>query len=32
MRGRRVLRIRWEIRDGIHEPFVTVGCAINCRR
>ncbi|MDH6573538.1 transposase [Streptomyces sp. SAI-117] len=31
----RRLRIRWEIRDDIHEAFLTlgsVGCALICRR
>ena len=28
----RRLRIRWEIRDDIHEAFVTLGCAIICWR
>jgi hypothetical protein len=28
----RRLRIRWEIRDDIHQAFVTLGCAIICRR
>ncbi|MCW2865433.1 MAG: hypothetical protein JWP48_7141 [Actinoallomurus sp.] len=28
----RRLRIRWEIRDDIHEAFLTLGCAIICRR
>jgi hypothetical protein len=26
----RRLRIRWEIRDDIHDAFVTLGCAIIC--
>jgi hypothetical protein len=26
------LRIRWEIRDDIHEAFLTLGCAIICWR
>jgi len=25
-------RIRWERRDDIHEAFLTLGCAIICRR
>ncbi|MBS2545302.1 hypothetical protein KGQ19_00320 [Catenulispora sp. NL8] len=28
----RIPRIRWEIRDGIHEAFLTLGCAIICWR
>lgn len=28
----RRLRIRWEIRDDIHHAFVTLGCAVICRR
>jgi transposase len=28
----RRLRIRWEIRDDIHEAFLTLGCAIIRRR
>jgi transposase len=28
----RRLRIRWEIRDGIHEAFLTLGCALICWR
>jgi transposase len=28
----RRLRIRWEIRDDIHEAFLTIGCAIICWR
>jgi transposase len=28
----RRLRIRWEIRDDIHEAFMTLGCAIICYR
>ncbi|WP_435841855.1 IS5 family transposase [Streptomyces coeruleorubidus] len=28
----RRLRIRWEIRDDIHEAFLTLGCAIICWR
>ena len=28
----RRLRIRWEIRDDIHQAFVTLGCAIICWR
>jgi len=28
----RRLRIRWEIRDDIHEGFLTPGCALICRR
>lgn len=27
----RRLRIRWEIRDGIHEAFLTLACGIICR-
>ncbi|MFI6468579.1 hypothetical protein [Streptomyces sp. NPDC050528] len=26
------LRISWEIRDDIHEAFLTLGCALLCRR
>jgi hypothetical protein len=26
----RRLLIRWEIRDDIHDPFLTLGCAIIC--
>jgi len=26
----RRLRIRWEIRDDIHEAFLSLGCAIIC--
>jgi hypothetical protein len=26
----RRLRIRWEIRDDIHEAFLAIGCAIIC--
>jgi hypothetical protein len=29
---RRLLRIRWEIRDDIHEAFLALGCALICRR
>ncbi|MGQ4335173.1 IS5/IS1182 family transposase, partial [Streptomyces hayashii] len=25
-------RIRWEIRDDIHEAFLTLGCALICWR
>ncbi|MFF7754491.1 hypothetical protein ACFZCP_35855 [Streptomyces sp. NPDC007971] len=25
-------RIRWEVRDDIHEAFLTPGCALICRR
>ena len=28
----RRLRIRWEIRDDIHQAFLTIGCAIICWR
>ena len=28
----RRLRVRWEIRDEIHEAFLTLGCAIVCWR
>ena len=28
----RRLRIRWEIRDDIHQAFITLGCAIICWR
>ncbi|AMW08942.1 transposase [Streptomyces qaidamensis] len=28
----RRLRIRWEIRDDIHQAFITLGCAVICRR
>jgi transposase len=28
----RRLRIRWEIRDGIHEAFLSLACAIICWR
>ena len=28
----RRLRIRWEIRDDIHGAFLTLGCALICRR
>ncbi|GAA3759113.1 IS5 family transposase [Streptomyces tremellae] len=28
----RRLRIRWEIRDDIHEAFLTLGCSIICWR
>jgi hypothetical protein len=28
----RRLRIRWEIRDDIHEAFLVLGCAVICRR
>ena len=28
----RRLRIRWEVRDDIHEAFLTLGCAIICWR
>jgi transposase len=28
----RRLRIRWEIRDDIHEAFLTLGCAVICWR
>jgi len=28
----RRLRIRWEIRDDIHEAFLNLACSIMCRR
>lgn len=28
----RRLRIRWRIRDDIHQAFVALGCAVICRR
>jgi hypothetical protein len=28
----RRLCIRWEIRDDIHQAFVTLGCAVICWR
>ena len=28
----RCVRIRWEIRDGIHEAFLTLGWAVICGR
>jgi hypothetical protein len=28
----RRLRVRWEIRDDIHEPFLSLACSIICRR
>ena len=28
----RRLRIRWEIRDDIHEAFLSLGCAVICWR
>ncbi|MFI5807174.1 hypothetical protein [Streptomyces sp. NPDC051561] len=28
----RRLRIRWEIRDDIHEAFLSLGCALICWR
>jgi hypothetical protein len=28
----RRLRIRWEIRDDIHEAFLRLACAIICHR
>jgi hypothetical protein len=28
----RRLRIRWEIRDDIHQAFISLGCAIICWR
>jgi len=28
----RRLRIRWEIRDDIHEAFLALGCAVICWR
>jgi Transposase DDE domain len=30
--GSAAWRIRWEIRDDIHQAFVTLGCAIICWR
>ncbi|KJE20892.1 hypothetical protein FF36_04763 [Frankia torreyi] len=32
LHGFRRLHIRWEIRDDIHETFLTLGCALICRR
>jgi len=32
LRWFRRLRIRWGIRDDIHEAFLTLGCAIICWR
>jgi hypothetical protein len=32
LRWLRRLRIRWEIRDDIHQAFVTLGCAVICWR
>ncbi|MFF9770966.1 IS5 family transposase [Streptomyces sp. NPDC014636] len=32
LRWFRRLRIRWEIRDDIHEAFLTLGCALICWR
>ena len=32
LRWFRRLRIRWEIRDDIHQAFVTLGCAMICWR
>jgi hypothetical protein len=32
LRWFRRLRIRWEIRDGIHEAFLSLACAIICWR
>ncbi len=32
LHGFRRLRIRWEIRDDIHETFLTLGCALICWR
>ncbi|WP_445081949.1 IS5 family transposase [Streptomyces ipomoeae] len=32
LRWFRRLRTRWEIRDDIHHAFVTLGCAVICRR
>jgi hypothetical protein len=26
------LRVRWEVRDEIHQAFLTLGCAIICWR
>ncbi|MFJ5901706.1 hypothetical protein ACIQFZ_41640 [Streptomyces sp. NPDC093064] len=26
-----LLRIRWDIRDDIHEAFLTLGCTLICR-
>jgi len=31
LHGFRRLRIRWETRNDIHEPFLTCGCALICR-
>jgi hypothetical protein len=28
----RRLHIRWEVRDDIHEAFLTLGCAVICSR
>lgn len=28
----RRLRVRWEVRDDIHEAFLSLGCALICRR
>jgi hypothetical protein len=28
----RRLRIRWKVRDDIHEAFLTLGCALICWR
>jgi hypothetical protein len=32
LRWFRRLRIRWEIRDDMHEAFMTLAAAIICRR
>ncbi|WP_405527369.1 transposase [Streptomyces avidinii] len=32
LRRFRRLRVRWEIRACIHQAFLTLGCAIICRR
>ncbi len=32
LHGFRRLRIRWEIRDDIHEAFLSLACAIICWR
>jgi hypothetical protein len=32
LHGFRPLRIRWEIRDDIHEAFLSLACAIICWR
>lgn len=28
----RRLRIRWEVRDDIHEAFLSLACSLNCWR